>query len=97
MWQDYVLTAVQAVFAFSLIPTIRDKTQKPALKTAVVTGAGMVALTAVYMSKDWWYGASVAGVVAAQWFVLGWQRHRLDMARAGRTIPFGKLLSQLWN
>lgn len=95
MWQDYVITVVQAVFVVSLLPTIRDKSQKPALPTALITGMGMVALTVVYGSKGWWYGGAVAAIVATQWFVLGWQRYRIDAKSGRQTIPLRKLIQQL--
>lgn len=94
MWQDYVITVVQVVFVFALIPTITHPTQKPPLLSCVVTASGMIALTISYYSLSLWFSATLATVVTLEWLMVGIQRYRLNKASRVHMfdMPLGKWL-----
>lgn len=79
MWQDTAISVVQLIFAVALIPTIRDKYQKPAVLTSAMNAAGMAVLVAAYSTLGLGWSAFVAAVVFTEWCVLGGQRYLFDL------------------
>ena len=83
MWQDWVISAVSWAFVISLVPTILHKAHKPSLATSILTGIGMAVMTATYLSLGLVAATLSASLVAVEWFILAWQRWRLDRAAPG--------------
>lgn len=81
MWQDWVIMAVQVVFAISLLPTIFHPDQKPTLSTAVMTVGCIILLSLVYATLHLWFATFMALVNAALWTTLGLQRFRLNQKK----------------
>lgn len=98
MWQDTVLSGVQAVLALALIPSILDRQQKPAVSTSLINTVAMVAIIVVYFSLHFWWSTVIATVVCLEWAALAMQRYQLDRATYYRrpNIPFKKLLGELF-
>ncbi len=78
MWQDWVLSGVNWVFIISMIPTILSASKKPALSTSLLTGTGMLAIAGTYVSLELPAAVFAASILGAEWFLLAWQRYRLD-------------------
>lgn len=78
MWQDILLAGVNWVLLVAIIPTLLHKTQKPTLTTSVLTGLCLSAIGFAYVTLDLLLAALPVGLMAASWFVLAYQRHRLN-------------------
>ena len=78
MWQDWVLAAVQWVFAIALIPTILHKTHKPALTSALLTSTCLVISTFTVASLGLTQAAIGNAVSTLAWFIILYQRWRLN-------------------
>ncbi|MHB1162944.1 MAG: hypothetical protein ACYCZZ_00215 [Minisyncoccota bacterium] len=73
MWQDYLLTAVQAFFCLTLIPMLLAK-EKPPLASSVSTGLTLLISAAVFMTLHFWLTAISQTVVGIQWLTLAYQK-----------------------
>jgi hypothetical protein len=80
MWQDIVITIVQWVLLIALIPSIRHPEHKPALWSSIMTGTLLCVLAGTFWTLGLWSGALSALAVAGGWFVLAWQRWKLNRA-----------------
>ena len=69
---------IQVVFAFSLLPTVLHKTQKPTLSTSVMTAACICLMALVYATLSLWFATTMAFINALLWAILGFQRYRLN-------------------
>ena len=82
MIQDYIIAATQWGFLIALLPTLLHKTHKPAILSSLWTGALLLILSATFLSLSLINGALSSFAVAIVWFILAYQRFRLD--RAGK-------------
>ncbi len=78
MWQDWALAIIQWVFVAALIPTILHKTHKPAFSSSLITALGMTVVVYTYYTLDLWQATIGAGVTALAWYILLYQRWRLN-------------------
>ena len=81
MWQDWVISIVQWWFVITLIPTIRDKTQKPALMTGVSATIGLYVIAFANATLDLWAASLSSAILASLWALLAYQRWRLDHSK----------------
>jgi hypothetical protein len=86
MWQDWVLGAVQWVFALALVPTIKSCGQKPALPTGFLNTVGCVVVCVVFISLAMWCALIPTTLLAIEWGIITYQRYELDSI----TRPFEK-------
>ncbi len=78
MWQDYLITVAQIIFAISLFPSLLSKDKKPALQTSLWTALALFAMVIALYSLDAILGAILTTVNAILWLVLLYQRYSLD-------------------
>lgn len=78
MWQDYVIAVIQWTFVIALIPSLIHPTQKPAVMTSLMTGILLIVLGFAYASLDLWKSFIPVVLLAFAWFLLAYQRHRLN-------------------
>lgn len=78
MWQDFLLAGVIWVLLAALIPTVLHKTQKPTLATSLLTGSALAVIAFTYASLEFWNAALATTLISGTWFVLAYQRHRLN-------------------
>lgn len=91
-WQDYVLTLGSIVFVIALIPSVRNKTAKPAISTSLTTSVVLFVFVLVYLTLALWSTAFTTSLSAITWLVLAIQRHRLDQATLTKINPSNALL-----
>jgi len=84
MWEDIVLGTAIWVLLAALIPTIVSKTKKPTFLTAITTGTALLAITSAYVSLGFWWSAVPSSFIAGAWFIIAYQRYRLDAKEGGR-------------
>ncbi len=78
MWQDVLLAIVNWTLFVSLIPTVLSKTQKPTLLTSILTAVALAAITFTYATLSLWFAALPVLLTASAWFVLAYQRYKLN-------------------
>jgi hypothetical protein len=78
MWQDWVISIVQWGFIVANLPTIFDKTQKPAILTSLGSALGLYLITAVYVSLGLWAASLSSFVLGSEWALLAYQRWQLN-------------------
>jgi hypothetical protein len=88
MWQDWAIAVIQWVFALALIPTIRDASAKPSLSSSLLTAILLTALSGIFITLELWNGALSSLAVAIAWFILTFQRWRLDRKKAAEQARF---------
>ena len=81
MWQDWLLSVAVWVLLFAMIPTLISKTEKPALLTSLITGSALAIIAFVYATLSLWWSAVPTALISASWFVLAYQRYRLDTSQ----------------
>jgi hypothetical protein len=77
-WQDWALASASIVFIIALVPTLRDRTQKPALSTSVTTGVVLGMTAFVYLTLSLWFATVTTALSSATWLLLAVQRYLLD-------------------
>lgn len=78
MWQDTLLGAVNWLLVAFLLPTMLSKTEKPAFISSILTGTCLLGIAISYYTLDLTIGALPATLQALIWFVLGFQRYRIN-------------------
>jgi hypothetical protein len=78
-WQDVVLASAGFIAALSLLPTIQGS-NKPHLKTSVISGTLVSVVSLTMLSLNLWIGAFANSLVAVAWFVIAWQTFRARAA-----------------
>lgn len=81
MWQDILLGGANWILLVSLLPSIVSKEEKPALASSIITGVCLLAIAFSYYSLGLLQAAIPASLVGIQWFILGYQRARINRAR----------------
>lgn len=74
MWQDYALSAMGAVFAVSLIPSIISN-DKPAIATSLMNCFGVMVNTIVFFTLDLWLSFLASAIIFILWSVLAIQKY----------------------
>lgn len=82
MWQNWFISIAQWVFLAALIPTIRSKTEKPALLTCVITSTTVTGFVPTYYSMGLIESALCALLLACAWWLITFQRYQLNRANA---------------
>lgn len=77
-WQDIILTVGSWIFAIVLVPSIRSKTDKPALSSSLLTATLCTVYIFVYISLRFWTTSVSMSVLAAAWWVLAYQKWRMN-------------------
>lgn len=90
MWQDTLLGAANWVLLVSLLPSIVSKEEKPALASSLITGTCLLAIAFSYYALGLMQAALPASLVALQWFILGYQRYRINRGRGESVFAFWK-------
>ncbi len=85
MWQDYVISAGQFVFALAMIPTIRSAS-KPALISSVITALGLSIFAVCFATLSLWLSVAGTGVGAFTWWIVAAQTFRRGMRPRERHI-----------
>jgi hypothetical protein len=75
MWQDFVLMGCSVFFAIALIPALKA-TEKPALKTSIMTTICLVVACGIDLTLSLWFTAFFTAITAAMWFILALQAYR---------------------
>lgn len=78
MWQDYVIAGTQWIFLIALIPSLVHREHKPALLSSVLTGTLLIVMGVTLATLGLWNGLISSLAVGAGWYVLAWQRYRLN-------------------
>lgn len=78
MWQDWVIAACQWIFALALIPTIRHPSAKPPFLSSILTAVLLTVLGATFITLELWNSALSSFAVAIAWYILAWQRWKMD-------------------
>jgi len=73
MWQDYVLPVGAFMFSIALIPTLRSKTQKPALWTSIGTVLVLIVFAVTFATLDLWVSAIAEAIGVLFWSALAIQ------------------------
>lgn len=73
LWQDWVLFIGQLLFFIALIPSIASP-HKPSVWTSLITAGVLTSFAIVFWSLSLLLGAVTAGLVAAGWYVLFFQK-----------------------
>ncbi len=73
-WQDIILTIGSWIFAIVLIPSIRSKTDKPALSSSLLTAILCTTYIFVYLSLRFWTTSVSMSVLALAWWILAYQK-----------------------
>lgn len=96
MWQDYVISGGQFVFALAMIPTIRSA-QKPALLSSVITALGLSIFAVCFATLSLWLSVAGTSVGALTWWIVAAQslkrepvKVRLDRRRVRALAIFGQ-------
>ncbi len=84
MWQDWVISIIQWGFIFTILPTVFDSAQKPALLTSLASAGGLFFFAATYATLDLWSSTISSLILGSEWAFLAYQRWRLDH-RSART------------
>lgn len=74
MWQDNVISAVTILFGIFLIPQLNDVLFHGVVMNPITTfgtAAGMIVLTACYITLNLRLSAVITGLEAIPWFLLG--------------------------
>ncbi|HEX8994213.1 MAG TPA: hypothetical protein VF803_03095 [Candidatus Paceibacterota bacterium] len=82
MWQDYIVAIVQWVFFIALIPTIRHATHKPPVSSSLLTAVMTMILSATFATIPLWNSTLSSFACGAAWFVIAYQRYKLDKSTA---------------
>lgn len=96
-WQDAVLSLCSLIFIIALVPSLRSAS-KPHVKSCVLTGIPMLAITTVYVSLGLWFSALTAAITAGMWFALAaqqlsWRRARsADQPARAEVVEMSALL-----
>lgn len=78
MWQDWVVSILQWVFILSLLPTVFHATQKPPVSTSLLSGIGLIILSATYFTLDLTVSTFSSFLLGTLWIVVAYQRYRLN-------------------
>lgn len=78
MWQDWVISVLQWVFILALLPTVFHATQKPPVSTSLLSGIGLLVLSATYSTLDLWVSTFSSFLLGTIWILVAWQRYRLS-------------------
>lgn len=78
MWQTWAISGVQILFILSLLPTIFDTQQKPALSTSIITVLGGLVLAYAFYSLSLWSAVVTTTILNLEWAILAYQRYKLD-------------------
>lgn len=81
MWQDAFLGAIQWVMVLLLLPTLISKTEKPTLISSICIGLCLLGIAVAYFTLGLRIGALPAFIQGLMWFVLGYQRYRINKKR----------------
>lgn len=73
LWQDWVLTAGSALFAFALLPSVLGK-DKPAVSTSFMTGTVLLIFAFVYWTLSLWISTITTVITAILWLTLAIQK-----------------------
>lgn len=73
MWQDYVLSAIQIFFCFTLIPMLLAR-EKPPLTSSISTGIALLASAGVLATLGLWFTTAVQAIVGLEWLTLALQK-----------------------
>lgn len=77
IWQDMLFTAGNVGFTCALIINIRSP-HKPALKSCLITSSILTAFAVAFYTMGYMYSCIAGGLNAGLWFVLAYQRWRLN-------------------
>ena len=80
MWQDKLIGAMNVIFILALISTIRNPDQKPTLVTSVSTAGAISVIMVAFFTLKFWFVAIANVILAAEWWILAWQRYKLNVA-----------------
>ena len=80
IWQDIVLSVGQWIFILALLPSVLGK-DKPAFATSLTTGIVLAVFAFTFSTLSFWASAISTGCVSLVWFVLAYQKYRLDRKR----------------
>lgn len=87
-WQDILITIGSWIFAIALVPSILNRTSKPALSSSLITASILTIYVVVYASLRFWGSAASTALVAAAWWILAYQKWRLNnKENSGRNTP----------
>lgn len=74
MWQDYIITIVNFIFAYALIPQVlqgfREKKGHINFQTALFNTIGMYAVVIAYATLNLWFSTIVGTFNATMWLLL---------------------------
>ena len=90
MWQDVLLGVVNWLLVAFLLPTVVSKTEKPAFVSSLLTGICLFGIAISYYTLGLTVGALPATLQALLWFILAYQRWRLNRAEGKHPIHFWK-------
>lgn len=89
-WQDFVLSVSFVVFNVALIPSILSS-DKPSLKTSVITVTFLLPGLIVYLSLSLWFSSAMTVCNIILWSTLAWLVYARDKKKLHETIiPQGK-------
>lgn len=78
MWQDWAIAVIQLAIAISFLPTIFHPTHKPEITTSIFTALCIFGFAVVYFTLQFWFAMVMAAVLAMEWAIVAYQRHRLN-------------------
>jgi len=85
MWEDVLLGIVNWVLVIALFPSLLSKDEKPAFLSSSIVGVSLIGISIAYISLSLVIGAIPAILQAVQWFVLAYQRYRIN-AKTGAPL-----------
>lgn len=74
MWQDYVISTGQWLFALALIPSIRSKTDKPPMASSLMTAIILSIFAGTFVTLDLTVSAVSSMASALAWWILFFQK-----------------------
>jgi hypothetical protein len=90
MWQDILLGLANWILVLSLMPTVLSRTEKPAFLSSILTGTCLLGIALSYYTLGLLMGAIPAALNGAQWFILAYQRQRLNRKSGEPLFAFWK-------
>lgn len=82
IWQDILISAVQAMLAIGLIPAVIHH-HKPPLATSLTTALGMGAFAIAFATLGLWWSTIMSAVQLVLWVVLALQKRRAGPPATG--------------
>ncbi len=78
MWQDILLGVVNWLLVVFLLPTVFSTSEKPVFVSSILTGTCLLGIAISYYTLGLTMGALPATLQALAWFVLAYQRFRIN-------------------